>query len=195
MKATVERVVAARSAEGFLVTLRICGATERVHTYRVTTAEYEEAGAPAAGDEIEDEHLFALTEREDVRLAYERALKILAAGDNTAVSLLRKLKERGFSAAVSEAAVARAEEHGYIKEGEMLLRQLAIYAKRLWGPRKFLPALLQKGFSRERIEDALRRAAEEGVYDKETIRQALLDEYAPKNTAEAKALLYKYGFC
>lgn len=195
MKATVERVVSTRSAEGFLVTLRVCSAAERSHTYRVTVAEYEEAGSPTEGDLLEGDALLAITEREDTRLAYERALKILAAGDNTAAALSRKLRERGFSAAVSEAAVARAEENGYIKEEEMLLRQLAIYAKRLWGPRKFLPALLQKGFSRERIEEALRSAAEEGVYDREAIRQALLDEYAPQSTAETKALLYKYGFC
>ena len=194
MKATVERV-AARSADGILVTLRVCGSIERVHTYRVTAAEYEEAGSPVEGESLEGDTLLAITEREDTRLAYERALKILAAGDNTAAALSRKLRERGFSAAVSEAAVARAEENGYVKEEEMLLRQLAIYAKRLWGPRKFLPALLQKGFSRERIEGALRRAAEEGIYDKEAVRQALLDAYAPKSTAEAKALLYKYGFC
>ena len=195
MRATVEKVTAARGKSGLLVTLRIQGSVPRVHTYPVTEAEYDEAGRPAEGDELSEEALVALTEREDTRLAYERALKILAAGDNTAAALLRKLRERGFSSAVSHAAVARAEENGYIKEEEMLLRQLAIYAKRLWGPRKFLPALLQKGFSRARIEDALRRAAEEGVYDKEAVKDALLAEYRPTTPAETKALLYKNGFC
>ena len=195
MRATVEKVAAARQGNGFLVTLRVGQLTDRVHTYRVTEAEYREAGAPVEGDVLEGDVLAVLTDREDTRLAYERALKILAAGDNTAATLTRKLRERGFSEAVSRAAVARAEEAGYIKEEDMLLRQLAVYAKRLWGPRKFLPALLQKGFSRERIEAALRRAEEEGVYDKETVKQTLLDTFSPKNQAECKALLYKYGFC
>ncbi|MBO5755857.1 MAG: RecX family transcriptional regulator [Clostridia bacterium] len=195
MKATLEKVAATRNGAGLLVTLRITQATERVHTYRVTDEEYQSAGAPSEGDVLEGDALAVLTEREDTRLAYERALKILAAGDNTRAALLRKLRERGFSQVVSEAAVARALENGYVKEEEMLLRQLAVYAKRLWGPRKFIPALLQKGFSRESIEKALRRAAEEEVYDKETVKEALLAEFSPKDEAERRSLLYKHGFC
>ncbi len=195
MKAVVQKLVASHVANGMLVTLRFFGTFERVHTYRVTAEEYEEAGYPEESDEIEGEALAALTEREDTRLAYERALKILAAGDNTAAALLRKLRERGFSASVAEMAVARAMENGYIKEEEMLLRQLSIYAKRLWGPRKFLPSLLQKGFSRAMIETAMQKAKEEEIYDKEAVKQALLDEFSPQSTAETKALLYKYGFC
>ena len=191
----MEKLAVARSTGGRLVTLRVLGLAERVHTYRVTEEEYCEAGSPDEGDEVTDEAFAALTEREDARLAYERALKILASGDNTAAALLRKLRERGFSHAVSQAAVERALANGYIKEEEMLLRQLSLYAKRLWGPRKFLPALLQKGFSREAVETALRRAAENGIYDKEAVKQALLDEYHPATSAETKALLYKFGFC
>lgn len=195
MKAIVEKVSPTREAGGFLVTLQIDGPRPRVHTYRVTAAEYEEAGTPVEGDVLSDEETAALTEREDTRLAYERALKILAAGDNTAAALLRKLRERGFSATVSEAAVRQAKRNGYIKEEEMLLRQLGIYAKRMWGPRKFLPALLQKGFSREEIEEAMRKAAEDAVYEKEAVKAALLEEYRPVTPAETKALLYKNGFC
>ncbi len=195
MKATVEKVSPARAAGGFLVTLRFDGARPRSHTYRVTVAEYEAAGSPEEGAVLSDEETAVLTEREDTRLAYERALKILAAGDNTAVGLLRKLRERGFSATVSETAVRQAKQNGYIKEEEMLLRQLAIYAKRMWGPRKFLPALLQKGFSREEIENAMRKAAAEEIYDREAVKAALLSEYSPSTSAETKALLYKFGFC
>lgn len=195
MRATVQKVMPTRERTGFLVTLCVSQAVERVHTYRVTETEYEEAGAPVEGDVLEGDALAALTEREDTRLAYERALKILAAGDNTSAALLRKLKDRGFSESVARAAVARACESGYIKEEDMLLRQLGIYAKRLWGPRKFLPVLLQKGFSRESIEDALRRASEEGVYDKEAVKEALLADFSTQSEAERKALLYKYGFC
>ena len=110
MKATLEKVAATRNGAGLLVTLRITQATERVHTYRVTDEEYQSAGAPSEGDVLEGDALAVLTEREDTRLAYERALKILAAGDNTRAALLRKLRERGFSQVVSEAAVARALE-------------------------------------------------------------------------------------
>ena len=195
MRATVEKVTAVRRGTDFLVTLRMGRLKERVHTYRVTEAEYREAGAPAEGELLEGDALLVLTEREDTRLAYERALKILAAGDNTAAALTRKLRERGFSDAVSRSAVARAEKEGYIREEDMLLRQLGIYAKRLWGPRKFIPALLQKGFSRERIEAALRRAEAEGVYSKDAVKQSLLESFSPQNQAECKALLYKYGFC
>ena len=127
-------------------------------------------------------------------MAYTRAVKILASGDNTKRNLIRKLTERGFLRESAERAVERLASEGYIREEEMLLRQLAIYAKRLWGPKKFLPNLIEKGFSRADVEAALLRARAEGVYDADSIRAQILAGLPEEDTAQRRARLYKHGF-
>ena len=76
----------------------------------------------------------------------------------------------------------------------MLLRQFAVFEKRMWGPKRFMPSLLSKGFSRDMIEAAMRRAEEEEIYSLSAVCDALLEKFEPKDYAEKRALLYKYGF-
>ena len=131
---------------------------------------------------------------EEARRAYSRAVKILAAGDNSCRGLVRKLTARGFSRESAESAVERLVREGYIREEELLLRQLGIYAKRMWGPKKFIPNLIEKGFARADIEAALRRARAEGIYDGEAIKEALLADLPTEDSAARRAWLYKHGF-
>ena len=194
MKAVIEKVQAVRGGTEFLLTLTVTSLLSRTHTYRVTAEKYSLAGCPEAGDPLDGDALMLLTKEEDARLAYARAVKILAAGDNTRRTLIRKLTERGFSGESAEGAVERLVKDGYIREEELLLRQLAIYAKRMWGPKKFSPTLIEKGFSRADIEAALIRAADEGIYDALAVKKRLLDELPTADPAARRAWLYKHGF-
>lgn len=195
MRATVLKVSRGHIGDAFHLTLRIpCASGERVHTYRVSAQSYAMVGSPAEGDELEGEPLYALIAEEEEKRAYERALRILASGDNTRAALERKLRERGFDGRAAHAAVLRVEKEGYLREEDMLLRQFAVFQKRLWGPGKYMPALLAKGFSRELVERARERAADEGIYDAESVKAQLLERFSPCGYAETRALLYKYGF-
>jgi len=187
----VEKAFKSHVGDLWIIHLRV---GEKTLVYRVREDEYCAAGAPVAGDELFDEEYKALTARERTKKAYERAVKILASGDNTRRALKRKLVERGFDAEAAENAVARLCEEGYLREDEMLLRQFAVFEKRLWGPGKFMPALLAKGFSRDRIDEAMRKADEENIYRIEDVKEKLLERFAPKDHAEKRALFYKYGF-
>lgn len=192
---TVERVTPAKEGDVLSVRIRFLrDGTEKRKTYRVSAEEYENAGCPAEGEEISRETFDLLTARTAEKEAYERAVQILAAGDNSGQMLCRKLCERGFSREAAIAAVTRLIKEGYLNEQAMLERQFAIFAERMWGPGKYMPALLQKGFSRAAIEAAAQRAADEGVYDEQAIRARLTEEFRPSGTAEKIALLYKYGF-
>jgi SOS response regulatory protein OraA/RecX len=195
MSITVKTVRQSRANGEWLVS--VCTETrvgERTHTYRVCQEEYEAAGEPREGDSLDEAAFRALSEREDTHRAYERALKILAAGDNTARMLEKKLRERGFSEGQAREATRRVVTAGYLKEEEMLMRQFAVFAKRLWGRGKYLPALISKGFSREMIEKVTLRAEDEGVYSADAVKKALLERFSPEGYAETKALLYKHGF-
>lgn len=194
MKATVDKALPVRGGAQILLTVTFAALMPRTHTYRVTAEAYAAAGSPAEGETLTEEAQALLTAEEDARQAYGRAVKILAAGDNTRTALCRKLCDRGFSRAHAEAAVARLVGEGYIKEDELLLRQLGIYAKRRWGPKKFMPALLAKGFSRADVTAALSLARDEGVYDAEAIKEALLAEVTTGDSAARRAYLYRHGF-
>ena len=194
MKVTLDRVMAVRSGAELLLTFTYHAPTPRTHTYRVSAEAYQTAGAPSEGETYDASEVMPLTEEEDAREAYKRAAKILASGDNTRMQLSRKLCERGFPAACAKQAVARLAEEGYIREDELLLRQLEIYAKRLWGPRKFMPSLLEKGFSHTDIQDALRVAKDTGVYDAERIKETLLASLPSADVSARRAWLYKHGF-
>ncbi len=189
--ALVERVIKSHVGTLMIIHLRM---DEKTKCYRVSEEEYAAAGFPAEGEELWGEALVALTRREDSKKAYERALKILAVGDNTRRALKRKLMERGFGEEESECAVRRIVEEGYLKEEDMLLRQFAVFAKRMWGPGKFMPSLLAKGFSRDLIERVSHRADEEEIYRAQEVKETLLAKFQPKDLAEKRALLYKYGF-
>ena len=144
--------------------------------------------------QTEEQDAPLLAREEEERCAYVRALKILAAGDNTRRALARKLCTRGFSREASEVAVARLSAEGYIREEELLSRQLEIYAKRKWGPKRVLPTLIEKGFAREDILTAIARARDEGIYDPDAIKEELLAELPSTDASARRAWLYKHGF-
>ncbi len=195
MKATVLRVSRSRVGDTYIVTLSIPTMRgDREQSYRISAERYAEAGFLEPDDVLEGEALYELIREEEEKRAYERAVRILASGDNTRVLLLRKLRERGFDARAAQAAVEKLVSEGYLREEDMLLRQFAVFKKRLWGPRKYLPALLSKGFSREMIDRACARAHDEGIYDAESVKNELLERFSPNGVSEERALLYKYGF-
>ena len=194
MKVTLDRVMAVRGGAELLLTLTFCAPSPRTHTYRVTAEAYQSAGEPQQGESYDAQELASLTEREDLREAYKRAARILASGDNTRAQLARKLYERGFPTACARATVERLASEGYIREEELLLRQLEIYAKRLWGPKKFMPTLLEKGFVRADIEEALLVAREKDIYDADKIKSCLLASFPSEDAAARRAWLYKHGF-
>lgn len=194
MKATVDSAEEVRRGEDVLLTVTVHAMSPRTHIYRIPKDKYLQEGSPKAGTTLDLEDLSPLIGEEDARLAYARGVKILASGDNTKRNLLRKLTERGFLREGAEQAVERLVEEGYIREEELLSRQLAIYAKRLWGPKKFLPNLIEKGFSRADVETALARMREEGIYDAEAIKAEILADLPEDDAAARRARLYKHGF-
>lgn len=194
MKVSVSDVRRVRNGQILLTLSVFAAAGERSERYCLSSAAYEAAGSPEVGQALDRETYLLLTAEEGEKKAYERAVKILAAGDNSRRSLCRKLIERGFLPIYAEAAVKRLLEEGYLDEEGMLDRQFALYAPRFWGPGKYTPSLLQKGFDRAAIEAAEERARQSGVYDREVVKRALLEKYNPQGNAEKVSLLYRFGF-
>ena len=178
----------------FLLTLRDEAGEESL--YRLTKSEYEAVGAPTVGSLIDEEVEERIAALNEAHAATAAALRILSFGDNNQAALTQKLRRRGFSAAAAEKAVEAMQRRGYINEEEQVYRLAVAYANRkLWGPRKILPALLAKGYAQADIKKALCRATESGEIDFEALRQVLLEKkLTEKDPQTARALLYRNGF-
>ena len=183
-------------------TARICvreadfdGARRR--TYTVPADEYARLGSPVAGDTLDEDTLAAHAEAEGRMKATEKAVSLLSYGDNSCRALCRKLRAKGYDRETAEAAVARMLQKGYIREEEQARRLAIVCATRkLWGRRRIVAHLAEKGYDLSLAHRVIDEAVEEGEIDfAETAAELLsrkLDEDAP--ALERRKLLYRYGY-
>ena len=183
-------------------TARICvreadfdGARRR--TYTVPADEYARLGSPVAGDALDEDTLAALAEAEGRMKATEKAVSLLSYGDNSCRALCRKLRAKGYDRETAEAAVARMLRKGYIREEEQARRLAIVCATRkLWGRRRIVAHLAEKGYDLSLAHRVIDEAVEEGEIDfAETAAELLsrkLDGDAP--ALERRKLLYRYGY-
>ena len=150
----------------------------------------------SVGEEISDEELSYLTERSQYYLAVKRALAILSYGDNTCVSLKRKLVMKGFSRKVSDEAVEYMLSLGYINESQQLQRLVLREANEaLFGKKKILARLLAKGYSMTDIRAVIRSLSDSGEIDFDKNFSLLLSRKLKDGTdEEIQKIRYKYGY-
>lgn len=105
--------------------------------------------------EIDSQELAALEEAVGSRRAFRAALDLLSRRDHTKQELLRKLTVK-HSEEAARAAVARAEELGYIDEARFAENYAEeLYRHKHFGVRRIVQELLRKGISREIAENAV----------------------------------------
>lgn len=166
-------------------------------SYRLTAEEYAQIGAPAARTPISDEEMAFFSACEERRAAGERAVRILACGDNSAMGLYRKLRARGCAKAAAEAAVQEMIARGYLREEEQAYRAAVREANgKCRGPRRILGYLSEKGYPATLCRRVLARAEAEGDIDFDALRARLLAEKLPPDAPPEKkwALLRQNGF-
>ncbi len=95
-------------------------------------------------------------ERPEIRRAREKALILLSYSDYTEKRMREKLTASGFSDSVICEVIDYLTERKYINE-PVFLRNLCEYStqKKLYGKRKLMAAINEKGFSRDCIEEEL----------------------------------------
>ena len=169
----------------------------RRRTYTVPADESVRLGSPAAGEPIDEETVAALAEQEGRMKATEKAVSLLSYGDNSCRALCRKLRAKGYDRETAEAAVARMLQKGYIREEEQAHRlAVACATRKLWGRRRIVAYLAEKGYDLSLAHRVIDEAVEEGEIDfAETAAELLsrkLDEDAPAQ--ERRKLLYRYGY-
>ena len=166
-------------------------------TFHIGERAYAELGEPGAGDLLDDEGLSFLAEKEGEGQALKKAVSLLSYGDNSATGLYRKLRRHGYNRESAEAAVGRMVEKGYIREEEQAYRlAVSCATHKLWGRRRILSALREKGYAAALVGRVIDRAEEDGEIDFAANAAALvlrrLGEHPDPN--ERRALLYRYGY-
>ena len=163
--------------------------------YRLSEGEYRALGAPSVGDILTEEIAEQLVAYDARHRARSAAARILSFGDNNRAMLIRKLRTRGFDAALSEAVASEMCERGYIREGDQLERAVLGAVKKLWGARRIADALAAKGFDRGEVTACIDRLVAAGEIDFQESRRALIAKKLPPDADcnARRALLYRYG--
>jgi len=144
------------------------------------------------------EELFDILENDAKECAaYRRGIGILAYGANSERTLERKLRQRGFDTESAHSAVGRLGEEGFIDESADAVRLAESCARKLWGERRIIAHLREKGYGNEAIYAAEDALAE--VDFTENCRRLIEKKYKqfPKDKKEAEkaiAALIRYGY-
>ncbi len=165
--------------------------------YSLPVEAYERLGAPAAGEQVDDETLSAFAEAEGQMKATEKAVSLLSYGDNSCRGLYRKLRGRGYDSETAEAAVARMLQKGYIREEDQARRlAIACATRKLWGKRRIVAHLSEKGYDVSLSRRVIEEAEADGEIDfSETANELIEKKLGVDAPAQEKRkLLWRYGY-
>lgn len=178
--------------------LRIGLSDEEKIEYTVSEADYRDADSPAVGDYLTRDAL-SLLKNADMRYkARMRALRILSLGDNSEKMLMLKLMRAGASRDIASEVTEEMVKLGYVNSQRQLER-LIIYEvnEKLHGPRKLLPRLIAKGYSRDEVARVMNDLALDGEIDFEAAKMRLIEKHRldiESDEEKIKKLLYKNGY-
>lgn len=147
------------------------------------------------GLEITEAELERLTEKINVRRAYNCAVSLLARRDHSESELKRKLREKGYSLG-SEKALEKLKNDGYVDD----LRFARSYISELirikhYGKKRVEQELYKKGVSREIASEALSEAEFDGDTLEELIRRKFITKITDeKGRQKAVNALMRMGY-
>ena len=147
--------------------------------------------------EITREDMTDIMDADERYKALKRAFDIIAYGRNSRKVLEDKLRHRGFSPKISHDIAEYMKNHGYIDEDEDAVREVDICARKLWGSRRILMHLHQKGYDSEIINAAKKYM--ETIDFVDVCVKLIREKYGtmPKEDAERQKVIsaiIRYGF-
>ena len=130
--------------------------------------------------------------------AIQKGLRLLGYGSSSRKTLCRKLVEKGVRADLAREAVAEICRLGYLDERAQALREAERCVSKLWGERRMVAALQDKGYSPESIAAALYGLEDQGVDFVELCAKRIRDCAPPPQDPLARkkwtASMCRYGF-
>ena len=160
----------------------------------VSERDHADAGSPIASDNLTRD-AFSILSLSDMRYrARVKAYRILEYGDNSELMLVMKLRRAGITREVAEEIARDMVMRGFVNDRRQLARLIINEVGRLRGPKRFIPKLMSKGYSRSDIEIVLDELSSSGEVDIAAAREKLLESAGELSYDEREKLLYKNGF-
>lgn len=147
--------------------------------------------------ELTRENMTDIMDADERYKALKRAFDIIAYGRNSKRILEEKLRHRGFSPEIARDIAEYMKNHGYIDEDEDAIREVDLCVRKLWGSKRILMHLHQKGYDSETIAEAKKHM--ETINFVDVCVKLVRDKYRtlPKDDAERQkviAALIRHGF-
>ena len=147
--------------------------------------------------EITREDMTEIMDADERYKALKRAFDIVAYGRNSRKVLEDKLRHRGFSPQIAHDIAEYMKNHGYLDEDEDASREVDVCVRKLWGSKRILMHLHQKGYDTETISAAKKYM--ETIDFVDVCVKLVREKYKtlPKDDAERQkviAALIRHGF-
>ncbi len=158
---TITELESRRGGEEAVITVRIYGGEGKEETKKLTVAskmlfEIGNIGFGSIPYSLKFEEYDILTYDAQIWEAVKKAFALLSYGDNTKLTLVRKLRERGFDKYIAEDAAEYVAKLGYIDEVAILEREVDRLANvKLYGKARIRTEVYKKGISREILSEHL----------------------------------------
>ena len=165
--------------------------------YTVSEQVYSEIGSPCKSDEIDKDAFELICRADECYKAKSIALRLLSYTDNNERTLITKLISRGVSRGIARDTVDEMVSLGYVNEKRQLERLLLREANiSLLGPKKIIPKLISKGYSRSDIDAVLRVLCESGEIDFNRNKEELIAKKVARGATQedVKSILFKNGY-
>jgi regulatory protein len=200
LKVEITDVIAVDSGNSVRLKVEIC---DRDKTDKrqliISSSQYYDCGMIHPG--IIDEEMFErLFEMANTYAAIRKGAELLGYSAANKTSLIRKLKERGFSHDNATQAVDYLSDKGYIDELAQAEKLIIRYAKRnLYGRRRIEAELFAKGYSRDVINDAFDSTDSDIDYE-ENKKKLIKTKFAGSDLSDfavkqkVYSLLRRYGY-
>ena len=119
----------------------------------------------------------------DLAAAKQKAYRLLSLRPHSEKELEKKLREKGFPAVVIKEALEKLHDLKYLNDASFAnqwARNLAV--NKLWGNRKIIASLQEKGVAAQLIDDAIAAARQE-ISEEEAIAVLIKKRAAKKKSA------------
>ncbi len=135
----------------------------------------------------------------ELHAAVKRGLGILSYGSASERMLCRKLQMKGIRLEIAREAVEMLKDQGYLNPSEDALREAERCIRKLWGRRRIVSALREKGYSHESIREAIEALSEDGMDFAELCAERIRKQVGelptdPQDQRKLVASLMRYGF-
>ena len=166
-------------------------------SFIISTAQYlvicPERGA--ADEQIFDEIKYA----SDVWSATKRGIFILGYGSCSEKALIAKLVSKGFDRDISAEAVQAIVAKGLLRPADDASREAEKMVRKLWGKKRIISALYEKGYSADAVRAALYSLEKNGVDYEKNCKRLVREKYSDaeldvSGQSKLYAALSRYGY-